>query len=110
MGYAEQYQKAKDKGKLDQITTNIYKFTHEGETLVGEVVKIEPFTAGDWQVEVNAYILDTDIGRMSMVLGSATDKQLDKHKLIGKVIAITFHGQKELDGGKHVNLYTVEVL
>ena len=54
MGYAEQYQKAKDKGKLDQITTNIYKFTTEGETLVGEVVKIIPFTAGDFDVEVKA--------------------------------------------------------
>ena len=110
MGYAEQYQKAKDKGKLDQITTNIYKFTTEGETLVGEVVKIIPFTAGDFDVEVKAYIIDTEIGRISCVVGSATDKQLDNFKLVGKVIAITFHGQKDLEGGKHVNLYTVEVL
>ncbi len=110
MGYAEEYMKAKGKGKLDQITTNIYKFTEEGETLCGKLLKIEAFTAGEYDVEVNAYIMETDMGRMSMVLGSATDKQLDKHKLIGKVIAITYHGKKELDGSKHVNLYTIEVL
>lgn len=110
MGYTEDYQKAKEKGKVEQITTIIYKFEAEGDVLVGRVVEIRPFTEGKFDTEVKCYILDTDMGRVSTVLGSATDKQLDKASVKGKIIAITYHGQKDIAGGQSVNLYTVEVL
>ena len=110
MGYIDDYQRAKEKGKTEQVTTIIYKFEEEGDVLVGKVLDIRPFTEGKFDTEVHCYILETDMGRVSTVLGSATDKQLDKAKVKGKIIAITYHGQKDIAGGQSVNLYTVEVL
>ena len=109
MSYTDQYEKAKEKGKVEEITKQIFTFTEDGEKLIGVVVDIQPFNEGDFDAEVNQYILDTDDGRVSCILGSATDSQLTGKEIKGKLVCVTFHGKKTLKDGRQVNRFKVEV-
>lgn len=110
MSYKDQYDDAKKKGKTEQVTTNIHTWEEEGEKIIGLVYGIEPFVEGQFETEVNKYIIDTDDGFVSTVLGSSTDKQIAKKVAKGNVVCITFEGKKHLKDGKSVNLFNIEVL
>lgn len=105
--YKEIYEEAMDRGKAKHLTIDIHSWHEPGETLVGELVKIEPFKAGKYDNEVNQYIIQTDDGIVSTVLGRYTDNQIKDRLDLGDVIAITFKGQVSLDDGRKVNRFDV---
>ncbi len=109
MGYKEDFQKAQDKGKTKVLTMIIYTWESEGQELYGKVRDILPFKMGKFPTEVNSYIIDTEEGLITTVLGSATDKQLKEVDPIGMNIYIKYQGKKQLDDGRQVNLFHVEV-
>lgn len=109
MSMYDEYQKAKDKGKTKTLTRQIYTWEQEGQELVGKVLRIEPFTAGVFDTEVNCYIIETDAGIVTTVLGSATDKQLLSVDPVGQMLYIKYQGKKMLNDGRSINLFHVEV-
>ena len=109
MNYEEEYAKAKEAEAVTEVTRNIQSWSEEGQTLTGKVVEIGPFNEGTFDTEVNAYLIDTDDGQISTVLGSATDKQLEKLDLMGKLIHIEYRGKKQLADGKQVNHFKIMV-
>jgi len=111
MRYVEQYNKAREKGNLKSVTTDIYTWEAEGQELVGKIQEIQPFVFGKkFDTEVKQYIMDTDEGLVSTVLGAATDKQIEGKVKVGSVVAIIFHGKKQLDDGRQVNKFEVIIL
>ncbi len=104
----EDYEKQKEKGKVTRLTRQIWTWDEEGQILVGKVKSIEPFTEGMFDTEVNSYIIETEGGIITTVLGSATDKQLSKIDPVGKNIFIEYLGKKELKDGRSVNLFNVD--
>lgn len=109
MNYADEFNKASEKGKVDQISTNIHTWEEEGTVLIGKLVAVEPFTEGSFDTEVNKYLIDTDFGLVSTVLGSATDKQIARKIKPGCLMCIRFEGKKHLKDGKAVNLFNVRI-
>ena len=105
----EKYQKAKDKGKTKTLTRLIWTWEHEGQTLVGKVIEIKPFLEGKFDTEVNCYTIDADGVLFTTVLGSATDKQLKDVDPVGNMIYIEYRGKKQLDDGRQINNFHVEV-
>ena len=109
MGYREEYEKAKEKSKVEIITRQIVSWEEEGQLLIGQFIRTEPFTEGEFDTEVLSYIIDTDDGIITTVLGSATDKQLEKVDLRNRNICIEYQGKKELGESKRCNLFKVTV-
>ena len=109
MSYQEDYEKAQKAGKTDEISRNIQSWSEEGETLVGKCVSIGPFLDGTFETEVNAYMIDTDDGLVSTVLGSATDNQIKDLDLVGRLVYIEYRGKKSLKDGKQVNHFKIQV-
>ncbi len=105
--YADEYQKAKEKGRTEQVSMEIHTWDTEGQELIGKLIDVLIFTEGKFDTEVKKYIIDTDHGRVSTVLGAATDKRMEKVKP-GANLYIKWKGQKELKGGQHVNLFDIE--
>jgi len=105
----EDYEKQKAKGKVQRLTRQIHTWEEEGQSLIGIVLSIEPFAEGMFDTEVNSYIIDTEGGIITTVLGSATDKQLSKIDPIGRNIFIEYLGKKALKDGRSVNLFNVDV-
>ena len=110
MSYADEFNKQKEKGKVDQVTTDIHTWTEEGEEIVGKLLRIEPFTEGSFDTEVFKYIIETDFGLVSTVLGSSTDKQIADKVRKGCLLCIKYNGKKHLGDGRAVNLFAVEVV
>ncbi len=109
MSYQDDFEKAVDSGLTTEITRGIQSWDEEGDTILGKVVEIGPFTEGSFDTEVNFYLIDTDDGLISTILGSATDRQMDKLDLMGKLIHIEYRGKKQLADGKQVNNFKVRV-
>ena len=105
--YADEYLKAKEKGRTEQVSMEIHTWDTEGQELIGKLIDVLPFTEGKFETEVKKYIIQTDHGRVSTVLGAATDKRLEKVKA-GVMLYIKWKGQKELASGQHVNLFDIE--
>ena len=105
--YAEDYLKAKEKGKTEQVSMEIHSWDTEGQELIGKLIDVLPFEEGKFDTEVNKYIIDTDHGRVTTVLGAATDKRMANVKA-GSSVYIKWIGKKALDGGKHVNIFEIE--
>ncbi|MBA7555402.1 hypothetical protein ES705_48064 [subsurface metagenome] len=105
----EDYEKQKAKGKVTRLTRQIWTWEEEGQSLLGTVLKIEPFSEGQFDTEVNSYIIETEGGIVTTVLGSATDKQLSKIDPVGSNILIEYLGKKALKDGRSVNLFNVDV-
>lgn len=108
--YQEAYAKAKSEGRLTRKTSRIHVWSDEGRLLTGKVRAIKPFTGGKFDAEVNAYLIETDEGLVSTIFGSYTDGQLEGLDLVGKVIHIEYDGKKDLEDGRKVNLFNVDVL
>ncbi len=110
MGYKELYAKAVKDNKVKQCTYQIRTWEGEGEYMIGKVVEVCKFTHGEFDTEVLEYHIETDEGLFSTVLGAATDTQLSKLDIVGKVVNIIYGGQKPIKNGKRVNIFNVEVL
>lgn len=108
MSYADRFQEAADKGSVEQSTTEIYQWVEEDQVLIGELVAMKPFTDGKFDTDVLQYIFDTDSGRVSTVLGAATDKQLAGLVHPGDLFKITYRGKKHLEDGRQVNLFDIK--
>lgn len=107
MSYKDQLEKARKSKKLRSITTQIYKFEENGAEITGQVKEIRPFTGGKLEGKCNEYVLDTDNGLFSCILGSATDKSLKGIDLTGRVVNIVFHGQKILKNKLPMNVFEI---
>lgn len=107
--YEEQWAKAEADGATKPISREIFRFENEGDVLLGKVIEIKPFTDGEFDTEVSQYILDTDDGVMSCILGSATDKQIQGKVSVDDVVRFAFKGKTETAKGNQVNVFDVKV-
>jgi len=106
---------AKDKDGRDteddfaQITSEIHSWEHEGDSIIGKVLEIVPFTLGKFDTEVNQYLIQCGDTIVSTVLGSATDKAIAGKVKPGVIVKIIYGGKKALADGRQVNSFKVFV-
>jgi len=108
--YAAMYEKAKKEGKLTRPTFRIHTWKEDSAVLIGKVVDVKPFTGGKFEEKANVYLIETVEGKVSCVLGSYTDSQLEGIDLVKKIIRIEFTGKKELEDARSVNNFNVDLL
>ena len=106
--YKEQADKARKKGGGKRLTLEIHSWKEPGDTLVGKVKEVKPFTGGKFDTNVNQYILETDEGLISTVLGAATDKSFGDESVVGKTLFIEYRGKINLDDGRSVNKFVID--
>ena len=81
----------------------------EGEPVVGILLGIESVQNEKVVEPCNRYILETDTGSLSILMGAATDKQLGDKLHIGWLTYIEFQGKFTIDNGaKQVNRWKVQ--
>lgn len=92
----------------EYLSQEIKQWENEGDELIGEVVEVQRFRGGQYDTECNQYILNTDNGLVSTILGTAVDKSLAEVNVIGRILYILYRGKKHLKDGRQVNLFTVQ--
>lgn len=109
-GYKAMYEGARNAGRLTRPTYSIHTWSEDSATIIGRVKAISLFTEGKFEQEANAYMIETDEGAVSCVLGSYTDAQIKETVKIGTVVAILFRGQKQLEDSRKVNVFDVDII
>lgn len=103
----DQADKAIDKGKGKSMVITIKTWKEEGETFYGVLLQTKPFDNSRFENSCMMYIFDTDDGLVSTVFGAATDKALEKEKLVGHLLKIIFHGKISLEDGRQCNKFEI---
>lgn len=79
-----------------------------GKPLIGILIGVEVVINEKITEPCNRYILETDDGTKSVLLGAATDKQLEGKMHIGHLTYIEFQGKVEIqNGAKMVNRWKI---
>jgi len=107
MNYEEMFDRAEQEGRIDFNSIEIVKWEDEGQQLTGELIAIEIFEGNRYNDQCNKYMLRTDSGIVSFILGAATDNRL-QDVTEGMIIRVIYKGQKDLKDGKRVNVFDVK--
>jgi len=108
--YKAMYEAAKKTGMLKRPTYRIHTWKEDSAVLIGRVNAISEFKGGKYDQAANAYLIDTDDGNVSCVLGSYTDTQIKDLVKPGSLVAIIFRGKKDLGDERKVNIFDVDVI
>lgn len=89
------------------LSVDIHTWELDGDRLIGELKEINEFKGGSFENSCKRYLLKTDHGLVSTILGSSVDKQIKPEETIGKILCITYRGKIQLADGKSCNRFTV---
>ncbi len=106
--YQERYGDAVGEGRTESLNVQIHRWAEEGDTLVGMFIGSEELPEGEFKTVVRAYLLRTDDGLRSAILGSAADKQILPRLQPGDLVMIEYQGKTDIGDGKRVNRFRVE--
>jgi hypothetical protein len=110
MTYKEQAELARQNGYAKKATHTITQWEENGQEVVGLLISIEDFNSPKFDQVCKQYLIETDEGRTSCVLGKATDFYLEGACNPGDIIAITYLGKKHLDDGRQVNQFDIDII
>lgn len=106
--YQQMYEESQGKNIGEDLTQIFISWDEEGQAVVGEFLYTETVVGKEDMGEVCRYVLKTDQGTCSCILGGATDKQLSDKLAPGDLISITYGGKSPIQGGsKQVNHFDV---
>jgi len=108
--YERTYKEAEKAGKTQQLSHEFYQWEEEGQILIGKLIDYEPVESKDFEGTYNLYLLDTDDGLCGVICGVLIDKLMEKKDLRGEVLRIEYQGKKQLDAGRTVNRFRVDVI
>jgi len=107
MNYSAKFNKAKKDGLTEDMTYKAFEFKTAGDSVVGELVDHQETFFGQTNSTVNKYILKTDDGLVSVILGAIGDAQLKGRINAGDLLFIEFKEKKELSGGRKANIFNI---
>ena len=108
--YEKYYKDSQKTGKTSQVSHDFYQWEEEGQVLIGKLIEFEELESKDYEGKYNRYIFDTDEGLMGVICGKVIDKLMAERDLINKVLRIEYQGQRQLDGGRTVNRFRVDII
>lgn len=91
----------------EPLNVEIHSWRTEGDWIAGQLKEVNEFKEGNFDNTCKQYILKTDDGLVSCVLGQAVDKQIGAKLKIDNFYYIKFKGQLDLGDGRSVNRFSV---
>jgi len=108
MSYDSIFDAAENDNLVDEVSCAIHKWETPGDQLTGRLLGFENFDGGNFGQCIK-YLLDTDEGKVSFILGTAADKYME-NVTTGSIIRITYQGTKDISDGKRVNMFNVKFI
>lgn len=104
--YEDIYKTAARENEGVALTVPTYDWQSEGQLMVGKLVGIKTIKSAVGDGSYNWYTLETDDGLVQTSLGAVADSVITEGH-IGRVLALTYKGKKNLDGGRTLNQYEI---
>ncbi len=108
--YKQMYEDHDKNDEARDLTTE-YLTLEVGQSVIGMLVSVEKIQTEKIVEPVNRYVIDTDNGLCSVLLGNATDKQVEGKLHVGDLVYIEYRGKLSIQGGaKQVNRYIIRIV
>lgn len=105
--YVKQFDAAKKSDNVENMTYPAFEFKAAGDLVIGELVDIQDIHFESTNSNVNKYLLKTDQGSRSVIVGAIGDGQLSGRVTAGDIIRFEFVEKKGLTGGKTANIFNI---
>jgi len=105
--YQKQFEDMQKNNALTPLVSSLKTEFAEGEVITGILVDIKLVEFEKTKSTVNSYVVDTDDNRISFIMGSATDAQLEGTIVINEPYAFMFIEKKEISDSRTVNVWQV---
>lgn len=109
MGYNEMYHRQREDHKVEHLTKSIIEWKEVGQEVIGKIMQVTRFQESEFDGDCNVYLIETDTGLVSVVLGETRDKLFEKYDLLGRGIYIRFNGSVRTKTGRTCNDLTVDL-
>lgn len=110
MSFERRFKEADSEEKTSQVSHDFYTWEEEGQTLYCQILDSEEMYSKEYDQNFTRYIADTDDGLVGVIFGTVFDKLYQEKNLQGKIIRVEYLGQKQLDAGRTVNRFRVDVI
>ena len=110
VSYERRFKQAHEEQKTSQVSHEFYTWEEEGQVLYCRILDSEEMTSKDYEGTFYRYIADSDDGLIGVIFGSVFDKLYQEKNLAGKIIRVEYLGQKQLDAGRTVNRFRVDII
>ena len=110
MSYKKDFDDAKKAGQVTDMTYSSFEFKAAGDSIIGELMDIQEVHFDKTDSDVNKYILKTDEGLQSIILGAIGDGQLKGRIRTGDIMRAEFIEKKDLPGGRTANIFTIQII
>jgi hypothetical protein len=108
--YKKLMEQAVKDGKTKRLTVEIFSFEAEGDTIVGRLIRTEDYVETDYKDNpCKKYILETNDGLMSCVIGARYDRMVDHPENIGQLLEIEYLGKELSKKGVQYNVFRIMV-
>ena len=107
MGYQDFVNEQDQAHRPEEVTRNLIQWNDIGQTVIGKLLQVETFEGTKYDTTCLSYLIDTDDGLYSFLLGAATDKAIRAEELINHVIKVRFDGKLELGDTRRVNQFRI---
>ena len=97
-------------GHTSQVSHQFYDWEEEGQTLYCRIVDFEEFSSKEYDGTYYRYIAQSDEGLVGIICGKMFDLLFQEKTLTGKLLRIEYLGQKQLEAGRTVNQFRVDIL
>lgn len=108
--YDKLFAQAEKEGRLKNVTAEIINWESPGQMIQGKITEIKPFEESSFDEKCNKYIMETDTGAVSFVLGSIRDEAMLNAEVMGKCVRVTFQGQKKGKKKRTYNVFTILIV
>ena len=108
MDYEAVYEKAREEGKVENMTPVYFRFDEPGVMFVGEYVGSNSVAGRLSDQGYNQYLFKTNDGLIKCAMGHVFDLEVGETLVKGDIYAIMYEGTEKLQGGKRVNKFKVE--
>lgn len=107
--YEDQFKELEKNGEVLTITEQMVKWEKEGQKITGFIIAIQPFDNSQFKEKCDRYIMETSDGNISFVVGATRDEIMQSNNVLGKLVQITYRGQKKSNKNRKYNDFLIKV-
>ena len=105
--YAKMVREREAAGQGEHMNVTIISWDQVGQEVIGVFMSSEVMPETKYGTPVQRYLIKTDLGMMSCLLGAHADKEVLPKLQGGDLVRIVYNGQKNLGAGRSVNIFDV---
>lgn len=105
--YKERLTKALKGATVKRLIPQVVQWTEPGQMVIGKIQNVEEVTSKKSKEPFRVYHMEGDECLYKFTLGAVCDRAFEPEELMGRILAITFKGMKDLGDGRRMREFDI---